>query len=158
MNIALRTTRNRPPRVVIDTSVVVSALVFGGGEAALLRRAWQARRCRPMVCKATLMDLAAKLAHPRFAFSRSEQDALIAEYLPHALKVRVPQADEPGAGLVTLPMMAFARLAMAGKAHAVVTGDPEFLALGERFVCPVLSLDAFLASLAAHPPGRSAAG
>ena len=31
----------RPPRVVIDTNLVLSALVFAGGRLAPLRLAWQ---------------------------------------------------------------------------------------------------------------------
>ncbi|MEO8296535.1 MAG: PIN domain-containing protein [Burkholderiales bacterium] len=146
MTIQLRNSPGRPPRVVIDTAVVVSALVFGGGSAALLRRAWQSGRCRPMVCKTTLADLAAKLAHPRLQLSRSEHENLIGEYLPHAVRVRVAAADE-GAAAGDPMALAFARLAMAGRAHALVSGDPELLALGVRFICPVLTLDDFLEAL-----------
>ena len=47
---------SRPPRVVIDTAVIVSALVFGAAvdRAAL---AWRHGYCRLMLCRATLIDL-----------------------------------------------------------------------------------------------------
>ena len=38
---------SRPPRVVIDTAVIVSALVFGGSQSTRLRRAWRHGYCRP---------------------------------------------------------------------------------------------------------------
>jgi len=151
MTTVLRTSPGRPPRVVIDTAVVVSALVFGGGASAALRHAWQTGRCRPMLCRATLTDLTDKLAHPRLQLSRSEQGELVAEYLPHAVRVSVPQA-EAGSATGDPMALAFARLAMAGRAHALVTGDPEMLCLADRFVCPVLTLDDFLAALVRHDP------
>jgi uncharacterized protein len=40
-------------RVVIDTNLVLSALVFGG-RAAKLRVAWQDNRFTPLVSKATV--------------------------------------------------------------------------------------------------------
>jgi hypothetical protein len=36
-----------PPRVVLDTNVVLSALLFGGGWAARLRTGWQSGRFVP---------------------------------------------------------------------------------------------------------------
>ena len=42
-----------PPRVVIDTNVVLSALVFGRGTTARLRAAWQGGHCLPLVSTAS---------------------------------------------------------------------------------------------------------
>jgi uncharacterized protein len=44
------------PRVVIDTNLVVSALVFGGSTARL-RFAWQNDRCIPLASDATITEL-----------------------------------------------------------------------------------------------------
>lgn len=155
MTIELGLPPDRAPRVVLDTAIVVSALVFGGGAPSVLREAWQRGRCKPMVCKATLLDLQDKLARPQLGFSRAEQSALLNEYLPYTGKVRVPEAEE---GLAEgAPMaLALARLAMAGKAHALVSGDSELLSLQGSFVCPVLTLDDFLAALATQRTKRRA--
>lgn len=143
---AVRTRKDRPPRVVIDTAVVMSALLFGGGPGSRLRECWQRGYCRPLLCRATLIDLQRALAQPQFGFSRAEQDRLLADYLPHALKVRVPEAlregDEP-------PALAYARLAMAGRAHVVVSSDPDLLALQGRLPWQVLALEPFLDAVAA---------
>jgi putative PIN family toxin of toxin-antitoxin system len=149
MTTELRTTPGRPPRVVLDTAVVISALVFGGGAAAALRQAWQSGHCRPMLCQATLSDLGQKLSHPRLQLTRSEQSSLVAEYLPHAVRVRLPQGDTRAAD-GDPAALAFARLAMAGRAHALVTGDAELLGLAGRFTFPVMTLDDFLVALARH--------
>lgn len=146
MTIDLGVLPDRAPRVVLDTAALVSALVFGGGAPSALRQAWQKGRCMPLVCKATLLDLQDKLAHPRLGLTRAEQAALLSEYLPYAGKVRVPEADA-GQDAGDPMALAWARLAMAGRAHALVTGDGELLGLRDRFACPVLTLDDFLAAL-----------
>ena len=88
---------SRPPRVVIDTAVIVSALVFGGSQSTRLRRAWRHGYCRPMLCRATLIDLMQALARPEFGFTPHEQQTLLGEFLPHALKVRAPGVMPPDA-------------------------------------------------------------
>lgn len=133
---------DRAPRVVLDTAVVVTALVFGGGAPSELRLAWQRGRCKPMVCKATLLDLQDQLAHPRLGFTQREQAALLAEFLRFAGRVRVPDAAD-GEPIV----LAQARLATAGKAHALVTGDLSLLGRPTGFPCPALTLDDFMAVL-----------
>ncbi len=138
----------RPPRVVLETSLVISALMFGGGAGARLRRAWQEGYCRPLLCKATLLDLAHALASPQLGFSRHEQEQLLGDYLPHALKVRVPEASGPAAAGEPAAL-AFVRLAMAGCAHVLVSGDVGLLALQGRLSCRVMALEPFLNDLAA---------
>ena len=137
----------RPPRVVLETTVVMSALMFGGGPASRLRAYWQQGYCRPLLCKATVLDLGHTLAHPQLGFSRHEQEQLLGDYLPHALKVRVPEASSPTS--VDEPQaMAFVRLAMAGRAHVLVTDDADLLALQGRLTCRVMALEPFLDVLA----------
>lgn len=150
MPIELHTRKGRPPRVVLDNSLVMAALMFGGGRAADLRLNWQRGRCRPMVCKVTLLDLVERLAQPRLGFSRTEQQSLLGEYLPYALKVRVATAErgDTHSDPVGLPLV---RLAMAGKAHALVTADHQLLALDEHFICPIMTLGGFVDTLAQLP-------
>lgn len=133
---------DRAPRVVLDTPVVVSALVFGGGAPAVLREAWQKGRCRPMVCKATLLDLQYQLSRPQLGFTQHEQAGLLAEYLRYAGRVRVPDAGDD------VPLaLAQARLATAGKAHVAVMADAALLGRPAGFPCPAITLDDFIAVL-----------
>jgi len=39
----------RLPRVVIDTNLVLSALVFAQGRLGALRHAWQGAHCQPLL-------------------------------------------------------------------------------------------------------------
>lgn len=136
-------TRGKPPRVVLETAVVVTALMFGGGPAARLRQAWKVGRCRPMACKTTALDLGANLAHPHLGLTAQEQQQLLGDYLPYVLKVRVPQADQ--AATADEPAaLAYVRLAMAGQAHALVSGDETLLAAPERFPFAVMALNTFM--------------
>lgn len=132
-----------PPRVVLDTSVVVSALVFGGPMATRLRRAWRKGFCRPMVCSSTLQDLIHQLGHSRLGFSSPEQQQMLGEYLPYVLKVRPPAA--PTSTDATEPAgWIFVQLALAGRAHLLVSSDPVLLAMDARLPFPVLALEPFL--------------
>ncbi|MFT4102498.1 MAG: PIN domain-containing protein [Burkholderiaceae bacterium] len=41
-------------RVVLDTNVVLSALLFTAGRLAWVRHAWQRQQLRPVVCRETV--------------------------------------------------------------------------------------------------------
>ena len=82
---------NLPVRAVLDTNVVLSALVFRGGSAGRLRLAWQRGLVLPLASTATVQELIRVLAYPKFRLSQAEQDELLADYLPYAETVRVPQ-------------------------------------------------------------------
>ncbi|MET3603079.1 putative nucleic acid-binding protein [Sphaerotilus sulfidivorans] len=141
---------SRPPRVVIDTAVIVSALVFGGSQSTRLRRAWRHGYCRPMLCRATLIDLMQALARPEFGFTPHEQQTLLGEFLPHALKVRAPGVMPPDASQPL--MLPFVQLALAGRAHVLVSADAALLtARGTTLPFPVMALEPFLLMLRDSP-------
>ncbi len=143
------------PRVVLDTNVVLSALLFGGGATGLVRQAWQAGRLRPLVSTATVQELMRVLAYPKFKLSADEQRELLADYLPFAEVVtppdpppRVPDCRDPH----DLP---FLHLAAAGKADMLVSGDADLLSLAApgvrpRLRCRILTVQVLLAQL--QPP------
>ncbi|WP_293998828.1 PIN domain-containing protein [Sphaerotilus sp.] len=138
-----------PPRVVLDTVVVASALVFGGSTAGRLRRAWRQGFCRPMVCHQTLFALAHHLGQSQLGFTLAEQQQMLGEYLPYVLKVRVASGANPAE--VGPAGLAFVQLAMAGQAHVLVTSDPSLLAMAERLPFAVLALEPFLHLLRGSP-------
>ena len=72
----------KPPRVVLDTNCVVSALLFEHGRLAWLRRAWQREAILPLADEGTLRELIRVLGYPRFRLVPAEQEALLAEYIP----------------------------------------------------------------------------
>ena len=58
-----------PPRFVLDTSVVVSALIFRRGRSAWLREAWRTERIVPLISFPTIAELTRVLAYEKFGLS-----------------------------------------------------------------------------------------
>ena len=132
------------PRVVLDTNVVLSALVFGKGPEARLRAAWQAGRFVPLASAVTAGELVRVLAYPKFRLVPSDQEDLLGDYIPWVRVVRIPDPPPPVPACRDPFDLAFLHLATAGKAHMLVSGDKDLLALaGTRGICPVLGVDAF---------------
>lgn len=129
-------------RAVIDTNLVLSALVFGG-RTAKLRLAWQDNRFTPLASKATITELIRVLAYPKFKLTKSEQEDLLADYLPFCETVRMPDV------LPAIPEcrdsfdVPFLGLAMVGRADYLVTGDQDLLCLADQFSCPIIRADQF---------------
>jgi len=62
-----------PTRVVLDTNIVLSALLFAQGRLPPLRSAWREARFQPLVCTATTKELVRALSYPKFRLSAAEQ-------------------------------------------------------------------------------------
>ena len=67
----------RALRVVFDTNVAVSALVFRAGRLAWLREAWAAGTVVPVVCKETLAELVRVLGYPKLRLEADETKSLL---------------------------------------------------------------------------------
>lgn len=137
-----------PWRVVLDTNVVLSALVFGGGQAGRLRLGWQRGAFVPLVSAPTAQELVRVLAYPKFRLSKSDQEELLADYLPHAQAVRIPQPPPTVPECRDVLDVPFLHLAVAGKAQVLVSGDKDLLVLSGEFEqasgCLIVTMEAFL--------------
>ena len=122
-----------PVRAVLDTNVVLSALVFRGGAAGQLRLAWQQGRVIPLVSSVTVQELLRVLAYPKFRLSPDEQNELLADYLPYAETVRVPQPPPTVPDCRDVLDLPFMHLAVVSKAQILVTGDRDLLAISAEF-------------------------
>ena len=137
----------RPPRVVIDTNLVLSALVFAGGRLAPLRPAWQGRHLLPLASSATVAELIRAMTYPKFKLAAHEQEELLADYLPYCKTVRIPTPPPTTPPCRDAFDVMFLELALAGKAEALVTGDKDLLSLADKFSCPILSAQQFFRTL-----------
>ncbi len=139
-----------PLRVVLDTNVVLSALVFGGGIAGRLRLAWQQGVFVPLASTATAQELVRVLGYPKFRLSAQEQDELLADYLPHTRAVHIPQPPPAVPACRDVMDLPFMELAVAGRARVLISGDRDLLALAgefeKAFACPIMTLDEFVRS------------
>ncbi|MDF1554059.1 MAG: putative toxin-antitoxin system toxin component, PIN family [Deferrisomatales bacterium] len=135
------------PRVVLDTNLVLSALVFTGGRVAELRRAWQQGVFTPLVSHDTAAELVRVLGYPKFRLTPEEQEVLLADYLPYADTVKIP-AGKPRVPTCRDPFdVPFLLLAVAGRADLLVTGDQDLLSLDGQLPCPIVTAEVFLQSL-----------
>jgi putative PIN family toxin of toxin-antitoxin system len=140
--------RSKPiPRVVIDTNLVLSALVFAQGRLSPLRHAWQGTHCQPLVSSVTATELIRVLAYPKFKLTAADQQELLADYLPYCTTVRMPAKPPATPACRDQFDLPFLQLAVAGKAAYLVTGDQDLLSLAGRFICPIITADQFIKTL-----------
>ena len=130
-------------RVVCDTNVAVSALVFRAGRLAWLREAWAAGKVIPVVSKETVTELVRVLGYPKLRLNAEETKNLLALYLEHAETVgevktsaRVPVCRDEDDRV-------FLRLAYAARVDALVTGDADLLDVAASSKIPILAPDDF---------------
>ena len=135
------------PRVVLDTNLVLSALVFSGGALVDLRRGWQSRRFVPLVSTATAGELIRVLTYPKFRLSTEEREDLLSDYLPLCESVRVPDPPPPTPSCRDPFDLQFLELAVAGEADYLVTGDHDLLSLSSELPCPIVTASNFLGRL-----------
>lgn len=116
-----------PHRVVFDTSVVLSALLFPKGRLAWLRAHWRESGALPLVSPATVRELTRVFSYSKFRLSEQYRVEALALYLPYCenldpvpkcpIRCRDPK-DQP-----------FLDLAEGANADALVTGDNDLLVL-----------------------------
>ncbi len=132
----------RARRVVIDTNVAVSALVFRAGQLAWLRDTWDAGSVIPVVSGATLAEFVRVLTYSKFKLTEDETKTIIAYYMEHAEAVekvgkpRTPQCRDPNDRM-------FLQLAYTAEVDALVTGDQDLLALAGKSRIPIMTPGAF---------------
>src|SRR5699024_10774608 len=114
-------------RVVLDTNCVVSALVFRSGRLRSLREGWQAGLFTPLICHETAAELIRVLAYPKFKLQASEQETLLADYLPYAQTVEIDTDQASRPSLRDPDDSIFVTLAKQAKADKLITGDKDIL-------------------------------
>ena len=128
-------------RVVFDTNVLVSALVFPGGQgdAALQRIIHEVDE---LVLSRPILDELLDVLGRKFARD-AEELAHVAVYLTEIAVIVVPKGrlrivkDDPDNRVL--------ECAVAGRAEAIVTGDKALLALRQFKDIRLLALNAYLA-------------
>ncbi len=128
-------------RVVIDTNVVVSGLLFEGGAAEIVDL-WKQRKIEPLCSGDIIQEYIRVLAYPKFALSSSEIDFLLTqEIMPW---FEVVQVDRGKPYIKADPSDdKFIWCALAGNADAIISGDEHLLALRSSPV-PILRVKEFL--------------
>ena len=125
----MTTPTHRAPRWVLDTNVVLSALVRPGGTCGKLRLAWQSQQLVALASSATVAELVRVLAYPKFRLTPEEQHDLLSDYLPWVEAVRIPDPAPATPDCRDPCDVPFLQLAVAASAEALVTGDADLHAL-----------------------------
>jgi putative PIN family toxin of toxin-antitoxin system len=127
-------------RVVFDTNILVSALVFPGGQGdAALRRIVDGTD--ELVMSKAILDELLEVLSRKFARD-AEELSHVAVFVSELALVVVPRrrlrvlGDDPDNRIL--------ECAITGRANAIVTGDKALLALGNFKDIPVVSLRSYL--------------
>ncbi len=115
-------------RVVLDTNVLISALLFTGISSKLVSL-WQKGSITPLLSRKVLDEYLRVLSYPKFQLSEEDIKELIREeILPYAevvkpkRRLRIVQRDPSD--------NKFLECAVAGKASLIISGDKDLLSLG----------------------------
>jgi putative PIN family toxin of toxin-antitoxin system len=129
-------------RAVLDTNVLVSALLFTGPPSQLVP-AWQGGRLCPVVSAEILEEYIRVLAYPKFKLTSSEIVSLIEEdLLPFVDTVRVRPISVPT--LRDPDDMKFLACAISGEVPWLVSGDDDLLSLRKFNSVEIVSVTNFL--------------
>lgn len=132
-------------RAVLDTNVLVSALLFSGPPSQLVP-AWQGGRLCPVVSAEILDEYVRVLAYSKFKLTGSEILSLIEEdVLPFVDTVRAKPISVPT--LRDPDDMKFLACAVSARVHWLVSGDDDLLSIGKVESVEIVSVTNFLRHL-----------
>jgi len=118
---------------VLDTNVLVSALLFRSGRLSWLRQAWQTMALRPVMAKPTTEELLRVLAYPKFRLTSAEVEALLEELLPWVEVFAAPIPSVVKRWTVRDPKdQIFLDLALGAGVDLLLTGDADLLVLSDQ--------------------------
>ena len=129
-------------KVVVDTNVLVSALLFGGKPGKLIPL-WQRGTIRPLASKEIIDEYLRVLTYPKFKLAEEDINFLLyQEILPYFEVIDV----EPGPRIIKKDPEddKFIRCALAGKAKWIISGDRHLLALKTYQKVKILTPSDFL--------------
>ena len=136
-------------RAVLDTNVVVSALLFSGPPSQLVS-AWQSGRLQPVLSAQILDEYIRELAYPKFKLTSAEIRGLIEEtLLPFIETIRtspsaIPKLRDPDDAK-------FIVCAVTASVRWLVSGDDDLLSLHRIKSVEIVSVTAFLQHLKRKP-------
>jgi len=132
-------------RVVIDTNVIVSSILFGGPPGELIPL-WKAGIIQPLISADILNEYLKVLAYPKFALTEDEINFIIySEIIPYFEDITVRRQkniikEDPSDDK-------FIACAEIGKASYIISGDSHLLNLRHYGSIEILSPSQILSKL-----------
>ncbi len=136
-------------RVVLDTNVVLSALLFKSGRVSWLVPLCQQKRIVPLLSKAVANELLRVLAYPKFQLTGEDQRCVLQAFIPYVETV-VTRGTRCLPRCRDVHDQKFLDLAAAGQAEFLVTGDDDLLSMEGFPHCPILTPESFRQMLSAR--------
>ena len=131
-------------KVVIDTNVIVSAILFGGIPGELIPL-WKSGRIKPLASKEIIDEYIKVLAYPKFELSETEINYILYnEILTHFDIIQIK--DTPKIIKVDPSDDKFIHCAKAGKASVIISGDQHLLRLKSYQKIKILTPAKFLSN------------
>jgi putative PIN family toxin of toxin-antitoxin system len=128
-------------RVVVDSNVVVSALLFGGISGKLIPL-WKGGRMQPLCSKEIIDEYVRVLAYPKFRLVESEIEFLVSQEIVRWFEIVTVPPGEPF--VISDPSDdKFIWCALEGRADAIISGDEHLLNLAASPI-PILTPSGFL--------------
>ena len=128
--------------LVLDTNVVISAILFGGIPGKLIEL-WKKGSITPLITEDIMAEYLRVLAYPKFKLSEEEVHYIIhQEILPFFKVVN----SKPGPSIIKKDPDddKFIQCAIAGQAKIIISGDRHLLAQKSYKEIKILTLSQFL--------------
>ena len=129
-------------RVVLDTNVLVSALLFTGKLSKIVDL-WRQGKVIPIISRETFEELRAVLEYPKFSLAPDEIQSIIEnEILPFFEVVEIQEnvrgvCRDPGDDK-------FLACALSGSAHFILSGDRDLIDLKSYKTIRIIKASEFL--------------
>jgi putative PIN family toxin of toxin-antitoxin system len=138
-------TQEKLKRIVLDTNILVSALLFKGVLSKFVEL-WRKRKIIPIISRETFEEFTTVLQYPKFSLSNEEIRSIIEhEILPYFEVIEVVKAvkgvcRDPGDDK-------FISCALSASAGYIVSGDKDLCDLRQHKTVKIMNASDFLKKL-----------
>lgn len=128
-------------RVILDTNILVSALLFKGDLAKIVDL-WKKGKIIPVLSRETFAEFEAVLEYPKFSLTRQEIKVIVEEFLPYFEVIEITEDVE---GICRdIDDDKFIACAVSASADFIVTGDKDLLNMGKYKSVKIISASVLL--------------
>jgi putative PIN family toxin of toxin-antitoxin system len=132
-------------RVVLDTNILVSALLFSGDLSKIIDL-WLKGKIIPLITSETFEEFQKVLAYPKFSLTEEEIKMIIEEHVLPFFEVVEP--EESITGICNDPDDdKFLTCALSGRAEFIISGDKELCNLKKYKGVKIITAREFLRML-----------
>lgn len=147
----MSSSKKHAPKVVLDTNVWVSALLWGGKPAAVIKAAEEGR-IGIFASEEIIAEISQVLNYPKIAKTYQSEGVLHEELIEAVLKVvKFVEVTKKNSVVVEHPADdKFIECALAARADYIVSGDKHLLKVASYMKKRIVSVSEFLQSIDAN--------